>query len=97
VALKIGIGRVLIQLLPISNPDEEMKLPVITVNLVGGPVEQTIPTTLVTKPYTIEAYDSNDNYMCGQIGIKAVWNGATFDIKVYSVDPLNNIEFYITY
>lgn len=95
-ALKIGIGRVLIQLLPISNPDEEMKYPVQTVNHLGGEAESDLVTSLVTKPYTIEVYDPLDNYMGGQIGIRVALVGGVYHVYIYSVTPMI-FEIYITY
>jgi hypothetical protein len=95
VALKIGIGRVLIQLLPVINFDE-MKYPVQTVNHPGGEAESDITTSLVTKPYTIEAYDPSNNYIGAQIGIRIALVGGAYHIYIYCVTPLI-LEIYITY
>lgn len=94
-ALKIGIGRVLIQLLPVFNPDE-MKYPVQTVNHPGGETESDITTSLVTKPYTIEAYDPSNNYVGAQIGIRVALVGGVYHVYIYSVTPMI-FELYITY
>jgi hypothetical protein len=96
VALKIGIGRVLILKTLGYNPDEEMKYPSQIINLLAG-VETLITTTLLTKPYNVEVFDSIGNIIESTIGIRVSWNGATWDLYIYSTDAINNAELYILY
>jgi hypothetical protein len=78
------------------NNLQEMRYPVQTINLVAG-VDYTLTTTITTKPYSVEIYDSSGDIISSGITVNASLVGGVCVVTINSSESLNGIEVNILY